>query len=763
MTTDPAAHEPSGLDRSGNGDEVWPLAEAKLAAPRARAGLVDRPRILRALDAGADATLTLVAAPPGFGKSSAVRTWCAERSAAYAWVTVDARDNDPVRLWTYISTAIDRIRPGLGRATLQRLRASAAVERPIDELLNAIAGLGAEVVLVLDDLQTVTDSEALASLDHAIEHLPANARMVVITRIDPALGLARLRAGGSLAELRADELAFTIAETRELLVERGGIGLGDHEIKLLHARTEGWPAALVLAILWLRRVPDPLAAVREFGGGHRFVAEYLISEIIDSLDEDARSFLLRASVLGRVTPSMCDGLFERSDSASLLAELERSNQFIVRLEHGGWYRVHSLLAEFAELQIAADDPSAAPELHRRAAGWLRARGLPAEAAEHAAAAADHALLADILVEHHLVLIRNGGARTLLGWVLGLPAELVVANPTLAVGAATAATMLGQAVDRRRLLHLTRRAQAEHPERCTPYVQAVAGMVRAAAVETDVGQAVLEGRRAVAIAEAEADAALVAALGGYARALYLAGETDAAWSAALRAVEHPDAPSRAPGHAFARSTLALIAAERGRLDTARAHADEARLLVGAVGSSRSWLGANASAAIGMVRAGEGNLADAERELASAEHFFRDEIATVHHAWLLVLLARVRCRRGRLADAEATLGSAREALRELADGGRVPQLASEVGRELAGARSRAAGGELLEPPSRAELVVLRLLDSELSVRQIAQELFLSANTVRTHTRSIYRKLSVSSRADAVARAEALGLLERSDSPM
>ena len=168
-------------------------------------------------------------------------------------------------------------------------------------------------------------------------------------------------------------------------------------------------------------------------------------------------------------------------------------------------------------------------------------------------------------------------------------------------------------------------------------------------------------------------------------------------------------------------------------------------------------------MGLVHAGEGNLAEAERELASAEHFFRDEVATVHHVWLLLLLARVRCRRGRLGDAEATLRSAREAIRELADGGRIPWLAADVGRELAQARSRAAGGELLEPPSKAELAVLRLLDSELSVRQIAQELFLSANTVRTHTRSIYRKLSVSSRADAVARADALGLLERSDSPM
>ena len=736
--------------------ELWPLAEAKLAAPRQRSGLVNRPRIMQILDAGADAALTLAAAPPGFGKSTAVRAWCATRGEPLAWVTLDARDNDPVRLWTYIATAVDRIRPGLGRRALGQLGATADVSGPLDDLLNRIAGFGTELAIVLDDLQTVTDRDALASIDYAVEHLPANTRLIVITRIDPALGLARLRAGGALAELRADDLAFTVAETRELLVERGKLALGDDEIELLHARTEGWPAALVLAALWLGRVPDLPAAVREFGGAQRFVADYLLSEVIGSLDAEIRPFVLRVSVLRRFTAELCDGVFDRSDSASLLAELEHSSHFMVRMERGGWYRVHSLLAELAELQLTAHEPGAVAETHRRAAHWLRSKGLVIEAADHAIAAGDHVLLAELLAEHHLTLIRNGGARTLLHCVEALPAELVVAHPELAVSAATAATMIGQAVARRRLLQLARRAEAEYPERCTPYVQAVAGMVRAAAVDTNVGEAVREGRRAAAIAEAGADAAFVAAFGGYARALYLAGEVEDAWAAALRAVEHPDAPRRAPGHAFARSTLALVAAERGQVEMARHHAAVARSLVGAIGSSRSWLGANASAAIGLAHAYEGDLGEAERELTSAEHFFRDEVPTVHHAWLLLLLARVRCRRGRLGDAEATLQSARGAISELEDGGRVPWLAADVGRELSEAQSRAAVGELLDPPSPAELTVLRLLDTDLSVRQIGEELFLSANTVRTHKRSLYRKLRVNTRADAVARAGALGLI-------
>ena len=214
------------------------------------------------------------------------------------------------------------------------MHAADGLDRPLDELLNGIASFTDGLVLVLDDLHAVTGSESLASLDYALDHLPANARVIAITRVDPALRLGRLRAGGALAELRAEELAFTLAESRELLVERGGIDVGAPEVQLLHARTEGWPAALALAALWLRRVDDPRAVVREFGGKQRFVAEYLTSEVIGVLDEGLRSFLLRASVLGRFTAELCDGVLGRSDSASLIAELERSTQLVVRLEPG---------------------------------------------------------------------------------------------------------------------------------------------------------------------------------------------------------------------------------------------------------------------------------------------------------------------------------------------------------------------------------------------------------------------------------------------
>lgn len=749
---------------AGGAEGSWPLSEAKLAAPRLRRSLVDRPRVERLLDSAADAGLILVSAPAGAGKTTAVRAWLARRSATAAWLTLDARDDDPGRLWRYVATALDRLEPGAGQAALRRLGAVGGFEQAIDELWNASATFGHPLLLVLDDLQTVTHIECLASIEYAVRTLPANVQIVAITRVDPVLPLPELRAAGALAEVRAADLAFTTPEARELVVERGQIDLDAEAVATLRERTEGWSAALVLATLWLRTVDDPRSAVRDFGGDHRFVADYLTHEVIGSLPEEARAFVLRIAALGRFTAALCDAALERSDSAEALVEFERSNGFLTRLDRGGWYRVHSLFADYARFELASQDPGAVAGLHRRAASWLVVHGQPVEAIEHAAAAGDHDVVARLLLENHLALIRGGGARTLLSWVRALPDDVVIEQPELAVSAATAATMLGRAVERRRLLGLASRAEVQHPEHVTPYVQAVAGMVRAAAADSDVGDAVQAGRRAVAMAEAEADAALVAALGGYARALYLAGDLDEAWASALRAIEHPDAERRPPGHAFARSTLALVAAERGRLTQARIHAKKARSLVGAVGSSRTWLGANASAAIGSVLALEGSLAEAERELAYAEHFARDEVATVHHAWLLVLLGRVRCRRGRLAAAEATLTRARELLGELADAGRIPALATEVEREIALARERAAtGGEILDPPSKAELAVLQQLASDLTVREIAECLFLSANTVRSHTRSLYRKLGVNTRGDAVARADALGLIDRTESPM
>jgi LuxR family maltose regulon positive regulatory protein len=396
--------------------------------------------------------------------------------------------------------------------------------------------------------------------------------------------------------------------------------------------------------------------------------------------------------------------------------------------------------------------------------WLRSHGLAAEAVRHAAAAGDHELVAELMVEYHLPLIRGGAGGTVLRWVRTLPENQLAQHPVLAAAAAAAAMLVrGSTLERRRLLQFA--DASRQTQLAEPYVETGERLVRAVTIDRGVGQAVLDGQRAVELAEVDANAneILPGALAAYARALFFAGRLDEAATAAVRALEHPAMARAVPSLVIARSTLALIAVERRRLASARAHAEEAKAAVGRIGTSRSWLGANASAALGSLLTAEGSLVEAEHELASAERFFADEVATVHHTWLLVLLARVRARRGRLDEAEATLRSAREALGELSDSGPVVALSEVVQRELEAASGRASSGELLQPPSDAELAVLRLLAEDLSSREIAERLFLSQNTIRSHTRALYRKLGVHTRADAIARATTLGLLAQTQSPM
>jgi hypothetical protein len=252
--------------RSG-GELALPLAEAKLAVPASRRH-VDRPRVRQALAEGRQSALTLVAAPAGYGKTTAVHAWSESLDAALAWVTLDAGDNDPIRLWTYIATAVDRVREGLGRTALQQLSVSASVnERFLDALMNGLAAFAEPLVLVLDDLHAVTEPECLAAIDYALERLPANARLVAITRSDPALRLAQLHAEGKLKEVRAAELAFTVAEARELLVEHFRVELGEEEIALLAERARAgrpcsfWPGSGCKA-LPIRREPCVSSAVR---------------------------------------------------------------------------------------------------------------------------------------------------------------------------------------------------------------------------------------------------------------------------------------------------------------------------------------------------------------------------------------------------------------------------------------------------------------------------------------------------------------------
>ena len=724
--------------------------------------MLHRPRLLEMVDSDGGAALTVVNAALGYGKTTLLRLWCIERPEAVVWMTLDAADDNPVRLWTHLATAVERLGQGLGGRALMYLGVRGAlVETAVDELMNGLVAYGRPVAIVLDDLHAVGSEASLRSIAHAINRLPANARVLAATRSEPSISVARLRARGALREIRARELAFTADEASELIA-REGIELSRESVELLVERTEGWPAGLYLAVLWLRNLDDPDQGVRAFVGSARHVADYLTDEVLTALAPQTRDFLLRTSVLDRFTPELCDAVLGREDSAGVLAELARSNMFLVALDaRGEWYRYHHLFGELLQLELGRQE---AAVLRRRAAAWCRAHGLVEDAIDYAAAAGDAETVAELLVENHLEFIWGGRTGRFLGWVRWLPSELLLEHPVLpAAGAAAAALLARPEVDVQRLLAVAERARRERPQLWSPYVEAAAEVTRSNVIERgDVGEAVEHARRAVAAARAGADVLTACGLASLSQALFFAGELDETRRIAVQVVERPDAPDVPDGYVASLGLLALVDAEQGRTESAEAWASQATSFARQRFQADSWTASMAHLGLALACTAAGRLDEAEREALRGELLRRAPQPTVGHAHALLVLAHVRIARSRLERAANDLQRAQRMIAGFPDPGRLPAIAAAVEQDLATARANPGNLDMVEEPSAAELAVLRGLASGLSRREIGERLYISLNTVKTHTRELYRKLGVTSRADAVARAEALGLLEPSKSP-
>ena len=738
------------------------LVEPKLMLPRVQPRTLRRARLLQLLNGDEGAAITVIDAPVGYGKTTLLRLWCIERPEAVVWMTLDAADDDPVRLWTHLATAVERLGQGLGGRALMSLGVPGApIETPVDELMNGLVAYGRPVAIVLDDLHTVGSERALRSIAHAIKRLPANARLLVSTRAAPAISVARLRARGGLMEIRARELAFTVDEAGELMV-REGIALSDESVELLVEHTEGWPAGLYLAALWLRDLEDPDEGVRAFAGSARHVADYLTDEVLTALAPDVRDFLQRTSVLGRFTPELCDAVLGREDSAGVLAEFAGSNMFLVALDaREQWYRYHHLFGELLQLELGREDATA---LRRRAAAWCRAQGLVEDAIEYAAAAGDPETVAEVLVERDRELVWGGRTATFLRWVRWLPSEQLIDHPSLpAAGAVAASLVAAPEVEIEQLLAVAERARRERPERWSPYAEAIVEVTRANGIDRGhVGASVGHARRAVAAARQGADVLTVGVLAALAQALFFAGELDEARRVALQSAERPDAPDVPDGYVGSLGLLSLIDAEQGRSGSAEAWADQAIGFARTRFQADSWVASLAHLGLALASIASGHLDEAEREALRGERLRRSPQPTVGHAHALLVLAQVRVARSRLERAASDLKRARGMIAGFSDPGRLPALAATIEQYLTTATASAGNRDLVEEPSAAELAVLRYLATGLSQREIGVRLYISMNTVKTHVRELYRKLDVTSRADAVARAEALGLLDRPESP-
>ena len=438
---EPPAAAPAGVAAS----EQDVLLATKLHVPGPRPGFVPRPRLAGALGGG----LVLVCAPAGFGKTALLADWLRSGGRPVAWLSLDAGDNDPVRFWRHVVAALDRARPGTGERVAPLFApAPSSFEGLVTALINELAAQSGEnpIVLVLDDYHLIHAGQVHASLEFLLEHLPPGLHLLLASRSDPPLPLARLRARGLLAELRADDLRFTAEEAAALLRESAGAALPGAAVAALVARTEGWAAGLQLAALSLRGRSDIAGFVAAFSGSHRYILDYLTGEVLDGLPEQVREFLLETSVLERLSGGLCDAVTGRDDGQAMLERVEQAGLFLMPMDEvRGWWRYHRLFADLLRARLQQQRPGRVVVLHRAAAAWYEEHGLADDAVGHALAAGDTAWAARLIEQHFdaTLYLRSEGA-TAQRWLAALPAELVQTRPRLLLAQVLLGATLGRA-------------------------------------------------------------------------------------------------------------------------------------------------------------------------------------------------------------------------------------------------------------------------------------------------------------------------------
>ncbi len=412
------------------------LLTTKLHVPRPRVDLVPRPRLTKQLDSGASRCLTLVSAPAGSGKTTAVSEWVRGSDLPATWLSLDEGDNDPSRFWTYFIGALQTFEGGLGESASSLLSSPQppSTESFLTVLINEITPVGDEFAVVLEDYHAI-DAEAVhEGVAFLLDHLPAQMHVVIITRADPPLPLARLRASNELVELRAADLRFTLDEAVGYLNHTMGLDLSTADVEALESRTEGWIVGLQMAALSLRGRKDIAAFIDSLSGSHRYILDYLAEEVLDRQPERLRSFLLETSILRRLSGPLCDAVTGGTDGRETLEMLESANLFVVPLDdERRWYRYHHLFAEFLLSFLQDIEANRVSELHRRASGWFADNGFAAEAVDHALAAQDFERAARLVEQSaETTLWRDSQRTTVLTWMDSLPEDVVKSRPQLSL-------------------------------------------------------------------------------------------------------------------------------------------------------------------------------------------------------------------------------------------------------------------------------------------------------------------------------------------
>jgi len=720
--------------------------------------------LLELLHDALDCKVSVISASTGYGKTTLLAQWrrAEEAGVSFAWISLDEQDNDPIRLWRHIVEALRRAVPeqeDFGADVLVGM--SAAGQRfagvTLSMLINEIAELPHRVVLMLDDYQFVTEEDVHESVAFFVEHLPENVHLVISSRSDPPLPLARLRAMGEMIEIRTEQLAFTEEEATSLLNEKMGLDIGPDDLSVLLERTEGWPAGIYLASLSLQNKEDKHAFIESFRGSNHYIVGLLGEEVLAGLTGEVRQFLLETSVLRTMTGPLCDAVTGAESSAGLLRKLVSSNLFVVSLdEQDEWYRYHHLFSELLLYELKSSRPALVPTLRRRASVWLEDEGFFEGAIRQAIEARDHERVGLLIARHWYGYVVAGQTATVQRWLESLPEEMITHDAALALVKAWLCALTGRREESARFLLLAGSLPYEGPlPDGTASVESGAAVLRATFGYGGVQSTVEAARRAAKLETGESSpwAALVRfALGS---SLYLSGEISQARKPLEEALALTEDGERLV-RVVALSFLSFVATDERHQEEAEARARAAQALVERLRPHRIPQTSLAPLALGRALAERGELEEAQEELESALSARRRLPGLSPWPTLigLLALAPVLAARGDRAGARATLAEARDILETFPDAGIFPELLERQERQLRVRKPREGqlDGELTE----RELDVLRLLAGELSAREMAQSLYVAPSTVRTQVKSIYRKLGVSSRGEAVEEAHARRLI-------
>jgi LuxR family maltose regulon positive regulatory protein len=739
------------------------LIRTKVHGPIARP-LVPRPVLVDRLVHGPARKLTLVRGQAGWGKSSVLAAWSAADPRGFAWLALDRGDNDPVRFFRYAIEALRGLADSVGERSASILRTPGVdiVDHVLPILINELDALPEHCVFVLEDYHAIDNPEVHEAVSYLLDHAPARLELVLSTRVEPPLPLSRLRGRGDLLEIGSGDLRFSIGDALTLLVAHQGLDVDPADVDRLVERTEGWPAGLYLAALSLRGRDDAHEFVDAFAGDDRNVVDYLTTEVLAGQSEQARAFMLSTSVMDRFSAPLCDEVIDGAGSAVMLTEIERSNSFLIALDNRReWYRYHHLFRELLRNELARTDPAGAVLANRRAARWLRDRGWVSEAISHLVAAGHVEEASELIASSWLSYGTSGAHQTVRAWLELLPRAIHDGDARLCVASAVMALSTGRLDGVRRWIDQAARAPAGGPFHDGFH----SGVAAADCLRTvhawllgdlvacrDAGETAI--RRATE--PSRWDGVTYAWLGA---SQFWLGQPQKGIAALQEGLKRSQAARFYPPWIACLSNLGLIHHLQGDQDAARDFSDEALALSARSGMdeySRLTTAAHITRA-GLLTAVE-RQEEARKELESVVEMADRGSGPVEIAHARVSLSLAAQANGDVDEARHHLNAARSVIRACPDPGPVVTASLERAEETLAVPRRATRPltPLSADFSEREIDVLRLLASSLSQREIGGMLFISFNTVKTHTRSIFQKLGVATRVDAVARARELHLI-------